>query len=204
MILGTAAYMSPEQARGAIVDKRADIRAFGVVLHEILTGQRLFDGETVSDTLASVLKTDVDWSRLPAETPASVRRLLRHCLARDRRQRQQDIGDARLELGEGGTHDVVAALPAPPARSPWLRMAATLVAQTGERWQVSTDGATDARWRADGRELFYLSPTRELMAVSRNGFRAGTPVRLFQTGSRDHSGLATASRSWCPPMASGS
>ncbi|MDP2321683.1 MAG: protein kinase [Acidobacteriota bacterium] len=129
MILGTAAYMSPEQARGAIVDKRADIWAFGVVLYEMLTGQRLFDGETVSDTLASVLKTDVDWSRLPNETPASVRRLLRHCLARDRKQRLQDIGDARLELSEdSAAPEVAAAPPVVPARAPWLRMAATFVA----------------------------------------------------------------------------
>ena len=109
MILGTAAYMAPEQARGAVVDKRADIWAFGVVVYEMLTGQRLFDGETVSDTLASVLKSEADWSRLPSDTPASVRRLLRHCLARDRKQRLQDIGDARLELSEGNAQDVVAA-----------------------------------------------------------------------------------------------
>jgi serine/threonine-protein kinase len=84
VILGTAAYMSPEQARGAAVDKRSDIWAFGVVLYEILTGRHLFRGETVSDTLAGVLKTDPDWKALPPETPASIRRLLRRCLERDR------------------------------------------------------------------------------------------------------------------------
>jgi serine/threonine protein kinase len=73
VILGTAGYMSPEQARGGIVDKRADIWAFGVVLYEILTGRRMFEGDTVSDRLAAVLKTDPDWSLLPAETPASIR-----------------------------------------------------------------------------------------------------------------------------------
>jgi serine/threonine protein kinase len=78
--MGTAAYMSPEQARGIAADKRADIWSFGVVLFEMLTQRHLFGGETVSDTLAGVLKTDPDWKALPAETPASIRRLLRRCL----------------------------------------------------------------------------------------------------------------------------
>src|SRR3954452_5206089 len=100
MIMGTAAYMSQEQARGAAVDERADIWAFGVVLFEMLTGRMLFGGETVSDTLAAVLKTDPDWSVLPAETPVAIRRLLRRCIERDRKRRLQDIGDARLEIEE--------------------------------------------------------------------------------------------------------
>jgi eukaryotic-like serine/threonine-protein kinase len=101
IILGTAAYMSPEQARGKAVDKRADIWAFGVVLWEMLTGQRLFVGETVSDVLAGVLKTEVDLGALPAEAPPAVRRLLRRCLERDPRNRLHDVADARLELSEG-------------------------------------------------------------------------------------------------------
>ncbi len=100
VILGTAAYMSPEQARGRTVDRRADIWAFGVVLYEMLTGRRLFDGETVSDLLASVLKTEPDWSTLPTGTPAPVRRLLGRCLVRDPRERLHDIADARLEIEE--------------------------------------------------------------------------------------------------------
>src|SRR3990172_10021412 len=80
VILGTAAYMSPQQARGKQVDKRAEIWAFGVVLFEMLTGRPLFSGETVSDVLASVLRAEPDWARLPAETPPSVRRLLRRCI----------------------------------------------------------------------------------------------------------------------------
>src|SRR5271167_3087644 len=94
MILGTAAYMSPEQARGKAVDKRADIWAFGVVLYEMLTGKRLFEGETISDTLAAVLKTEPDLNQVPAK----VRRLLEACLQKDRRQRLQAIGDWRLPL----------------------------------------------------------------------------------------------------------
>jgi serine/threonine protein kinase/Tol biopolymer transport system component len=97
-ILGTAAYMSPEQARGKPVDKRADIWAFGVVLYEMLSGQRLFPGETVSDVIAAVLTREVDWSALPIDTPAPVHRLLRRCLDRDPRQRLRDIGEARVGL----------------------------------------------------------------------------------------------------------
>ena len=98
VILGSAAYMSPEQARGKRVDRRADIWAFGVVLFEMLTGRRLFQGETVTDTLAAVLKTDPDWRLLPAETPGRVRELLGRCLDRDPRQRLRDMGDARVDL----------------------------------------------------------------------------------------------------------
>ena len=90
--------MSPEQARGKPVDKRADIWAFGVVLFEMLAGQRLFDGETVSDVLAAVLAREIDWSRLPAETPPAVRHVLERCLERDPRQRLRDIADARHDL----------------------------------------------------------------------------------------------------------
>ena len=100
VILGTAAYMSPEQARGKRVDKRADIWAFGVVLFEMLAGKRLFEGETVSDTLASVLKVEPDWTLLPYETPRLLRELLRRCLTKNPRQRLHDIGDARIELEE--------------------------------------------------------------------------------------------------------
>ena len=99
-VLGTAAYMSPEQARGRSVDKRADIWAFGCVLYEMLAGGRPFDGETVSDVLAAVLAKDADWSALPAATPAKVRELLQRCLEKDPKRRMRDIGDARIELEE--------------------------------------------------------------------------------------------------------
>jgi serine/threonine-protein kinase len=98
MILGTAAYMSPEQAKGRPVDRRADIWAFGVVLFEMLTGRQLFAGETVSEVLAAVLRQDVDWTSLPSETPPGVRRLLGRCLDRDPRTRLRDIGEARVAL----------------------------------------------------------------------------------------------------------
>ena len=125
MILGTAAYMSPEQARGKTVDKRADIWAFGVVVFEMLTGQRLFTGETISDTLASVLKTEPNWRALPAATPTAVRRLLRRCLEKDRKRRLDSAADARLEIEEALTApsatNGAAAQPGAASRSAWAR-----------------------------------------------------------------------------------
>ncbi len=100
MILGTAAYMSPEQARGKPVDKRTDVWAFGCVLFEMLTGKRAFEGETVSDTLAAILRGEPDWAALPEQTPGVVRKILRRCLQRDARLRLHDIADARLDLEE--------------------------------------------------------------------------------------------------------
>ncbi len=100
VVLGTAAYMSPEQARGRTVDKRTDIFSFGCVLYECLTGRQAFAGETVSDTLAAILKSEPDWSALPEETPRPIRNLLVRCLQKDPRQRLHDIADARIELEE--------------------------------------------------------------------------------------------------------
>jgi hypothetical protein len=100
MLLGTAAYMSPEQARGRVVDRRADVWAFGCVLYECLTGSRTFPGDTISDILAELIKSEPDWKKLPASTPTAVRRLLRRCLAKDPDDRLRDLGDAVLELAE--------------------------------------------------------------------------------------------------------
>jgi serine/threonine-protein kinase len=118
MILGTAPYMSPEQATGKVVDKRSDLWSFGVVLFEILTGTPAFSGETVSHVLAAVLKDEPDWSTLPATTPAPIHRLLRRCLEKDRRRRSDSAADARLEI------DDAMAPPAaerPVARTPFRR-----------------------------------------------------------------------------------
>jgi eukaryotic-like serine/threonine-protein kinase len=98
MVMGSAAYMSPEQARGRPVDRRTDVWAFGVVLFEMLTGRQLFGGETVSDTIAAVLMSDPDFTALPPETPANVRALLARCLTRDLKDRLRDIGEARHQL----------------------------------------------------------------------------------------------------------
>ena len=110
VILGTAAYMSPEQASGATVDKRADIWSFGVVLFEMLTGTRAFDGETVSHVLAAVLKTEPEWLALPPETPGAIKKLLRRCLAKERRKRVPDIGMARFEIDDAVGDDSQAAV----------------------------------------------------------------------------------------------
>src|SRR5262245_32948651 len=98
MILGTAAYMSPEQAKGRDADRTSDIWAFGCVLYEMLTGRPVFEGETIGEVFAEVFKAEPDWSRLPAGTPQSVRRLLNRCLQKDRKHRLHDIADARLEI----------------------------------------------------------------------------------------------------------
>jgi serine/threonine-protein kinase len=125
VVIGTAAYMSPEQARGRPVDKRSDIWSFGAVLYEMLTGRRCFEGETVSDVLASVLRQDPDWSRLPAETPIQTRALLRRCLERDPKKRLRDIGDAWIEM----TPEAPAAASASrPRGSPLAWIAAMLAA----------------------------------------------------------------------------
>jgi len=108
IILGTAAYMSPEQARGNQIDRRTDLWAFGAVLFEMITGRRAFAGDTVSDTLAAVLKTDPDWSALPATTPTSIRTLLRRCLEKDRRRRMADASDVRLEIEDAVVHPIEA------------------------------------------------------------------------------------------------
>ena len=100
MVLGTAAYMAPEQARGGAIDKRADIWAFGVVCYEMLTGERLFAGDSVVDTLSAVMRQEIDLGRLPPSTPRRLRELLRHCLERNPKNRQRDIGDARIVLDE--------------------------------------------------------------------------------------------------------
>jgi eukaryotic-like serine/threonine-protein kinase len=98
IVLGTAAYMSPEQARGQSVDRRTDVWAFGCVLFEMLAGRRAFGGDTLSDTLASVLTSEPDWTAVPAAVPASVTRLIRRCLEKNLRRRLRDIGDARIGI----------------------------------------------------------------------------------------------------------
>ncbi|HJZ77905.1 MAG TPA: serine/threonine-protein kinase [Vicinamibacterales bacterium] len=123
IILGTAAYMAPEQARGKAVDRRADIWAFGCVLFEMLAGRRPFDGDDISLTLASVLKTEPDWMLLPPATPAGLRRLLSRCLKKDARDRLQAIGDARVEITAwlSGVTEPVTVTPIEPAGSRWRR-----------------------------------------------------------------------------------
>jgi Tol biopolymer transport system component len=128
VILGTAAYMSPEQARGSAVDKRTDIWAFGCVLHEMLTGRRPFAGETVSDLIAAILEREPDWVLLPDALPSSVVTLLKRCLDRNTKRRLRDIGDARIEIDDAITRPNVRGTPArASARVTWRRWIAPAV-----------------------------------------------------------------------------
>ncbi|HVL69583.1 MAG TPA: protein kinase [Vicinamibacterales bacterium] len=123
VILGTASYMAPEQAKGKVVDRRADVWAFGCVLYEMLTGRRALGGEDITETLAAILRAEPDWSALPAGTPPAVRRLLRRCLEKDPKRRLGSMGDARLELEEPAEP----AAPVPTTarrRLPWMLAAA--------------------------------------------------------------------------------
>jgi Tol biopolymer transport system component len=123
VILGTAAYMAPEQAAGAKVDRRADIWSFGAVLYEMLSGKRAFGGDSVADTLATVMKLDPDWSALPRDAPASIQNLVRRCLTKDRKQRLQAIGEARIVLENPITPVAPAVLPpvkTPASNVPWV------------------------------------------------------------------------------------
>ena len=126
VILGTAAYMSPEQAQGRPAGKRSDVWAFGCVLYEMLTRKRAFDGDGVPDTFASVLKSQPDWSALPNDTPAAIRRLLRRALEKDPRRRLSDIADARLEIDEAQEPDA----------SPETRPRVTTRVQRGLAWAI--------------------------------------------------------------------
>ncbi len=104
-IMGTASYMSPEQAKGKEVDKRTDIWAFGCVLYEMLTGKKVFPGESAAEALAAVIRAEPDFKELPSETPSAIRRVLRRCLTKDVRDRLADIADARIEIAEIGISD---------------------------------------------------------------------------------------------------
>jgi serine/threonine-protein kinase len=188
MILGTAAYMSPEQARGRSVDRRADIWAFGVVLFEMLAGRRLFNGDSVTDTIASVLRSDIDLSTLPATTPGRVRNLIARCLDRDPKTRLRDIGEARVLLGgpvdasEDNASGPSSGAPrtASPARRAVLWLAAAVavaIAGVGGAWfgapspeaprkiwlELAADGGAlppSVSW--DGEMIAWVSPTAGL------------------------------------------
>jgi Tol biopolymer transport system component len=177
VILGTAAYMAPEQARGKAVDKRADIWAFGVIVFEMLTGRRAFAGDEISDVLAAVLRQDIDWAALPTTAPR-LRRLLERCLDRDPKSRLRDIGEARVEIAtidagapESGISSAVAA--APPAAA--TRRVAPLVIATAVVAIAATFGLT--RW------LTSIATTTTSGAV------AHVTIALPDTDQLDSTGL---------------
>jgi len=217
MILGTAGYMSPEQARGKPVDKRADIWAFGVVLYEMLTGRMLFEGETVSDTLAAVLRSDIDFKALPANTPAGVRRLLERCLERDPKRRLRDMGDAWYEIDSPAAVSTAAPTTAPAKRTavrylPWA--AGIIVALAGIAWGLlhtpTTPPQPVLRWSMvpstpalgmslsrDGSLLTYMnfttgSPTIDLRELNQLEAKTvpGTDAGFFPVFSPDNQWIA--------------
>ena len=201
MILGTAAYMAPEQARGKSVDKRSDIWAFGCVLFEMLTGRRAFDGEEVSDTLAAVLRAEPDQNALPAATPASVRRLLRRCLEKNPKRRLADIRDARLELDESSA-EPLAETPSAGGRSPWRERIAWSLAVVGlvaaiavatRLWQRETPSAPTAQFAILPPDGTAFAPDADTVAVAPDGrsvvFAAGGSDAPWQLWLRSIDGL---------------
>jgi eukaryotic-like serine/threonine-protein kinase len=153
VLLGTAAYMSPEQAKAKPVDRRADIWAFGCVLYEMLTGKMAFSGETVSDTLAAVIRAEPDWTQLPAATPVRVRVLLQRCLQKEPKRRLQAIGEARIAVDEalsGATEAIPSA--APPSLAPlwrrvlpWSVAAALAIVAAFFAWAYMRSGSAPAQ-----------------------------------------------------------
>ena len=197
VILGTAGYMSPEQARGKAIDRRADIWAFGCVLFEMLSGQRVFMGETVSDTLASILKSDPDFDKLSPDIPPAVRRLLRRCLHKDPHHRLHDAADARIVLQEvaaGVVEEPETQAPPPQeglSRRTLLFMAATGLAAAAVTFVVM--GLLPAPAPSDTSTVFHLPapPGTRLnqVAVSPDGksfaFAAESPSGLTEIWIRD-------------------
>src|SRR3984893_12386457 len=144
MILGTAAYMSPEQARGKTVDKRPDIWAFGCVLYKLLSRKQAFPGEDVTEILGAVVKSEPDWSRLPEATPLTIKTLIRRCLRKDKRQRIPDAGALRIEIEDAiaapKDSGVTQAAPASTSKLPWAVAAAVIIlaAVTSFGWWRAT------------------------------------------------------------------
>src|SRR5450631_4008866 len=188
MILGTAAYMSPEQARGKAVDKRTDVWAFGCVLYEMLTGKRAFEGETVSDVLAAVLMREPDWTALPEQTPTAVRKILRRCLQRDARLRLHDIADARLDLEELSGPASSSASGYSPFKENTSAPSLTVVRSRNSlylSWAIAVAFAAIAGW-ALLRERPPASPARalKLAVIPPTGTVSSGPIDLSPDGTQ--------------------
>jgi len=181
VILGTAAYMAPEQARGGMVDKRADVWAFGVVLWEMLTGSSLFAEGTVSDTLAGVLKSEIDLAKVPESTPAEVRRLLRRCLERNPKNRLHDMADARIVLDEVASGRFEDGVAAAPEAVTGRRAAGPLLAAALALGLVV--GAVAARWLWSPGAVVASAPLhRELEVAAPSGQQLVSGLALSADG----------------------
>ena len=187
VILGTVAYMSPEQARGKAVDKRTDIWAFGCVLYQMLTGRLAFRGETVSDTIVAILERDADWTALPAGTPPAVRRLQERCLEKDSRRRLRDIGDVRhwLEDHTGGEPGVTVAAPSLWRSLGWLLGGIALASAVFAGWQRWTSPAEAPVRNVQLHRLTDFVGMEDSPAISPDGktvafvARAGSKRQIF-------------------------
>jgi len=199
VILGTAAYMSPEQAKGKPVDKRADIFAFGCVLYELLTGKRAFEGETITETIAAVLKSEPDWEALPESTPWRIRDLLHRYVQKDPSDRLRDIGDARITIGEALKEPEASARVGPAGTAPAARWrvalpwgAALLMAVLAigiARWGPSrlapqptsrfTITPTAPLADSDGRDLAISPDGRSIVYLSRSEGQAQLYLRVM-------------------------
>ena len=197
VIMGTAAYMSPEQARGKPIDKRADIWAFGVVLLEMLTGRKVFEGEDVSMTLSSVLQREPDWSHLPSAVSPSLSVFLHRCLEKDPKHRVHDVADVRLAM-EGAFETTASASPtiaAQPAR--WrpalpLAVAASVVVGLVTRWLAYISTQTGARSSMSGR--FPMSTTAREMCPSAHRTEGPYNRAWAFAQERDHGSFAASAR----------
>jgi serine/threonine-protein kinase len=194
VILGTAAYMSPEQAKGRVVDKRTDIWAFGCVLYEMLTGRRPFEGEDVSDTLAAVLRGDPNWSTLPSATPPQIRTLLRRCLQKDPKKRLPHIGIARLEIDEDASHISTRGAEPEPAAT-WRRLVpyaiAAMVASLltlAAVWRPT--GAANPRLTLTERLTITLPPTAAAQPTFGGPAVSADGTRIVYVGSTPDGGRA--------------
>jgi serine/threonine-protein kinase len=183
VVIGTAAYMSPEQARGRPADRRADIWAFGCVLYEMLTGRAPFARDTTSDSMAAILARDPDWAALPRELPAVVERLMRRCLTKDRQHRLRDIGDARLEIEEALASPAV--MPHATVETTWRRRAPYAVAVVATTAAVAVLGISrhddPRRHRTDSRSRDLRSrrrPAINWMSTDRQSQSRATAARL--------------------------
>jgi Tol biopolymer transport system component len=180
VILGTAAYMSPEQARGRVLDKRTDIWAFGCVLYEMLTGRAAFRGETFSDTIAAILGGEPDWGALPPATPAPLRVLLRRSLEKEPKRRLRDIGDARywMEAVTSGAADVGAAGPPPPGRGlAWLLGGVALATAGFAGWLLWVSPAEAPARSVQLQRLTDFVGMEESPAISPDGKRVAFVAR---------------------------
>ena len=175
VILGTAAYMSPEQARGKPVDKRADVFAFGAVLYELLTGKRAFEGETITETLASILKGEPDWKALPAATPWRIQELLRRCLTKDANDRLRDVANVRVEIK--------LALEEPTTESPTA--VAGTVQPIQQRWTMAVGLVVLGAVIAGLAVWLLIQPSSPEQPLNRFVIRPSPPVVLGATTAND-------------------